>query len=137
MLQRWGSGAATTPLPIYGPTGVDQVVAGFEQAYLLDRGYRIAHHGPRVIPPAGFGGAPHAFAISKTGPAVTLIDEPDLSVVAFPVDHEPVEPAVGYLFIYKGRRVVINGDTPPPPRLEAAARTAHGLRHAGPAPHPL
>ena len=135
MLQRWGSGAATTPLPIYGPTGVDQVVAGFEQAYQLDRGYRIAHHGPKVIPPAGFGGDPHAFAISKTGPDITLIDEPDLKVIAFPVDHEPVEPAVGYLFIYKGRRVVISGDTAPSPRVEAAARGGDVLVHEGLAPN--
>ena len=115
MLQHWGTGAATAPLPVYGPTGVDQVVAGFEAAYALDRGYRIAHHGPKVLPPSGFGGAPHAFAISKTGPDVTLIDEPDLTVIAFPVDHEPVEPAVGYLFVYKGRWW-LSAATPPPRR---------------------
>jgi ribonuclease Z len=135
MLQHWASGAAQTPLPIYGPTGVDQVVGGFEQAYQLDRGYRIAHHGPRIVPPSGFGGAPHAFAISATGPDVTLIDEPDLKVIAFPVDHGPVKPAAGYLFIYKGRRVVISGDTAPSSRLEAEAHGADVLVHEGLAPN--
>src|SRR5271168_5507515 len=62
MLQHWAAGAATAPLPVYGPTGVDQVVAGFEEAYGLDRGYRIAHHGPKVMPPAGWGGTAHPFA---------------------------------------------------------------------------
>ena len=123
MLQRWGTGAATSPLPIYGPPGVEQVVNGFNAAYTLDRGYRVAHHGTQVMPPSGWGGTPHPFAISKTGPDVTLIDEPDLKVIAFPVDHEPVEPAVGYLFIYKGRRVVISGDT--------AASHAPGSRRPG------
>ncbi|HEY2480901.1 MAG TPA: ribonuclease Z [Caulobacteraceae bacterium] len=135
MLQHWAGGAATSPLPIYGPTGVDQVVAGFEQAYILDRGYRIAHHGPKVVPPSGFGAVTHPFAISKTGPDVTLIDDPDLKVVAFPVDHEPVEPAVGYMFVYKGRKVVISGDTAPSARLEAAARGADVLVHEGLAPN--
>ena len=40
-------------------------------------------------------GAPVLFAVSQTGPDVVLIDEPDLKVIALPVDHRPVEPAVG------------------------------------------
>ena len=135
MLQHWAAGAATAPLPIYGPTGVDQVVAGFEAAYSLDRGYRIAHHGPRVMPPPGWGGVAHPFAISKTGPDVVVLSEPDLQVIAFPVNHEPVEPAVGYLFVYKGRRLVVSGDTAPSPRLEAAAHGADVLTHEGLAPN--
>ena len=135
MLQRWVGGSARSPLPVYGPTGVDQVVDGFEQAYQLDRGYRIAHHGPKVAPPSGFGGIPHPFAVSSTGPDAVLIDEPDLKVIAFPVDHGPVKPAVGYLFIYKGRRVVISGDTAPSPRLERVAAGADVLVHEGLSPN--
>jgi ribonuclease Z len=135
MLQHWAGGAATSPLPIYGPTGVDRVVSGFETAYQLDRGYRIAHHGPKVTPPSGFGGAPHPFAVSADGPDAVLIDEPDLKVVAFPVDHGPVKPAVGYLFVYKGRRVVISGDTAPSARLEREAQGADVLVHEGLAPN--
>ncbi|MGA0603499.1 MBL fold metallo-hydrolase [Caulobacter sp. KR2-114] len=135
MLQHWAGGAAAAPLPIYGPTGVDQVVQGFEAAYALDRGYRIAHHGPKVVPPAGFGGAPHGFAADRAAPDVVLIDEPDLKVIAFPVDHHPVEPAVGYLFVYKGHRVVVSGDTAPSARLEAAARGADVLVHEALAPN--
>jgi ribonuclease Z len=134
MLQHWAGGAAARPLPIYGPTGVEQVVAGFEDAYALDKGYRIAHHGPKVVPPSGFGGAPHGFIADKTSPDRLVIDEPDLKVYAFPVNHHPVEPAVGYLFVYKGRRVVISGDTAPSLRLEAAASHADVLVHEGLAP---
>jgi ribonuclease Z len=129
LLQHWAGGAAHAPLPVYGPRGVDQVVAGFEAAYQLDRGYRIAHHGPRVVPPDGFGGAPHGFDAPHGGPDAVLIDEPDLKVVAFPVDHEPVEPAVGYRFDYKGRRLVISGDTRLSPRVEAEAAGADVLVH--------
>lgn len=134
MLQRWAGGAHTDPLPVYGPSGVDRVVAGFQDAYAIDRGYRIAHHGPVVVPPAGFGGAPHPFPVDASAPNLTLIDEPNLKVIAFPVDHRPVDAAVGYLFIYKGRRVVISGDTAPSPRLEAAAKGADLLVHEGLAP---
>ncbi len=135
MLQHWAGGSATSPLPVHGPTGVDQVVAGFVEAYGLDRGYRIAHHGPRVVPPEGFGARALPFAISQTGPDVTVIDEPDLKVVAFPVDHGPVIPAVGYAFTYKGRKVVISGDTSASPRVEAEARGADVLVHEALAPN--
>lgn len=134
MLQHWAGGAARTPLPVYGPAGVETVVGGFMAAYQLDRGYRIAHHGPIVVPPAGFGGEPRPFALDPAGADVTVIDEPDLKVVAFPVDHGPVRPAVGYLFFYKGRRVVISGDTAPSKRLEAAALGADVLVHEGLSP---
>lgn len=135
MLQRWAGGANARPLPVYGPTGVDQVVAGFEAAYALDRSYRIAHHGPEVAPPSGFGGTPHPFAIDRNGPNVVLIDDGGLKVTAFPVDHRPVEPAVGYRFDYRGRSVVISGDTAPSARLEAVARGADVLVHEGLAPN--
>ena len=134
MLQRWASGAHTSPVPVYGPTGVDQVVAGFMAAYQLDRGYRIAHHGPVVVPPDGFGGTPHPFISRLNLPDVVLIDDGGLKVTAFPVDHAPVEPAVGYRFDYKGRSVVVSGDTAPSPRLEAAARGADVLAHEGLSP---
>ena len=134
MLQRWAGGANTAPVPIYGPTGVDEVVNGFMSAYRLDTGYRIAHHGVKVMPPSGFGGTPHAFAADRSRPDVVLIDNGGLKVTAFPVDHRPVEPAVGYRFDYKGRSVVISGDTAPSARLEAAAHGADVLAHEGLSP---
>jgi ribonuclease Z len=133
MLQRWAGGARAAPPPVYGPTGVDQVVDGFMAAYALDRGYRIAHHGPQVVPPAGFGGVPHPFAPGAQD--TVLIDDGGLKVTAFPVRHDPAHPAVGYRFDYKGRSVVISGDTAPSPRLEAAARGADVLVHEGLAPN--
>lgn len=135
MLQRWAGGAATAPLPVYGPTGVDGVVAGFQAAYALDRGYRIAHHGEVAVPPSGFGGAPHPFAASPAAPDVVLIDEPDLQVTAFPVNHDPADPAVGYRFAYKGRTVVVSGDTAASERLVAAAKGVDVLAHEALAPN--
>jgi len=135
LLQHWGGGAAKAPLPVHGPQGVDQVVAGFNAAYRLDRSYRIAHHGPKVMPPEGFGGLAAPFQISAQGPDVVLIDDPDLKVTTFPVRHNPVEPAVGYKFVYKGRSAVISGDTAPSPRLEAEAKGVDVLVHEALSPN--
>jgi ribonuclease Z len=127
MLLRWSGRAATSPLPIHGPQGVEQVVAGFNAAYTQDNGYRTAHHGPRIMPPAGAGAVAHPFTIGA-GPVV-VYDSGGLRVTAFPVNHDPVEPAVGYRFDYKGRSVVISGDTAAAPSLVAAAQGADVLVH--------
>ena len=48
----------------------------------------------------------------------------DLKVSSFSVNHDPVRPAVGYRFDYRGRSVVISGDTVITPGLVAAATGA-------------
>lgn len=129
MLQRWGGGAKTVPLDVYGPAGVATVAAGFNAAYSIDRGYRIAHHGPLVIPPSGFGLKPMTIAAPANGDSVPVFTANGLQVFAFVVDHRPVEPAYGYLFVYKGRRIVISGDTRPTASVERAAHGADVLVH--------
>lgn len=131
MLQRWAGGGRASPVPVYGPTGVETVVAGFQDAYRLDRGYRVAHHGEKVTPPSGFGGLPRSFNPPRNAPDVVLIDTPDLKVTSFPVHHSPVEPAVGYKFVYKGRSAVISGDTTASERVEAASKGVDLLVHEG------
>lgn len=131
MLQRWAGSGATAPLLVHGPTGVETVVGGLMTAYGLDRNYRIAHHGEAVTPPAGFGGQALPFDPLSGADEVTLVDEPDLKIRAFPVDHAPVSPAVGYVIVYKGRRAVISGDTDISTNVERAARGADLLVHEG------
>lgn len=134
MLQRWAGSGSATPVPVHGPVGVEQVVAGFMSAYQMDQGYRTAHHGAAVVPPSGFGGQALTFTAAADQPDVVLIDEPDLKVTTFPVHHDPVSPAVGYAFTYKGRTVVISGDTALSTRVEAAAKGADLLVHEALAP---
>ena len=46
LMQRWAGGGHSTPVPLYGPSGVGQVARGFDVAYRLDDGYlrvRRAH----------------------------------------------------------------------------------------------
>lgn len=129
MLQRWINGTPHQPLPVYGPTGVTQVVAGFNQAYQLDDGYRTAHHGPAIAPPSGAGGTAHSFKPPKAGVGRTVLARNGLTVTAFRVHHGPVHNAVGYRFDYKGRSVVISGDTSPTDNLVHFARGADLLVH--------
>jgi ribonuclease Z len=131
MLQHWAGGAATAPLPIYGPPGVDRVVAGFMDAYRIDSGYRTAHHGPTVAPPSGFGGDAITFDAPENAPDTLVYDKDGVKVFAFPVNHHPVVPAVGYRFEYKGRSLVISGDTAASPRLIAASKGVDILAHEG------
>ena len=127
LLMRWSGKPNMAPLPVHGPPGVARVVAGFNEAYALDNGYRTAHHGPAIMPPGGAGATALPFAIG-TAPVV-IVDDGGVRITAFAVDHGPVEPAVGYRFDYKGRSVVLSGDTAPSPSLIAAARGADLLVH--------
>jgi ribonuclease Z len=127
MLQRWVGGSHTSRLPVHGPEGVERVVAGFNEAYAHDQGYRVAHHGADVLPPPGFGGTATPFALVD-GEA-TVIDDGGLKITAFKVDHTPIEPAVGYRVSYKGRTAVISGDTKAIPAVEKQAEGADLLVH--------
>lgn len=112
MLKRWGTNGQQQPLPIYGPKGIEGVVNGFESAYQLDKGYRIAHHGEQVMPASGFGGDAHVFDLGSDLMSSNIVyKQGEVEVIAFNVAHAPVFPAVGYRVNYKDRSVVITGDT--------------------------
>lgn len=134
LLQRWGAGSHTQPLPVYGPKGVEEVLEGFMSAYRQDQTYRVAHHGPQVMPPSGFGGQAKSFEAVGPESRVVIIDEPDLQVVAFSVEHSPVEPSVGYRIRYKDRSLVISGDTRKSAAVQREAEGVDLLLHAALSP---
>lgn len=132
-MQGWAQGRRR-PLKIYGPTGLDEVVAGFNAAYSFDRTYRNAHHshGQGLLPmdaavmvafPAEFvkpGDVP-------SGRTQVIYNSGGVVVTAIETDHRPVSPAFSYRFDYKGRSVVITGDTVLNNGLANAARGADVL----------
>lgn len=126
---RWTGGTHTDPLPVHGPDGVEEVVAGFVQAYRQDAGYRVAHHGEATVPPSGAGAHALPFALPAPGEARVVWESEGLVVRAFAVDHTPVSPAVGYRFDYGGRSVVVSGDTKKSTTVEAQAMGVDLLVH--------
>ena len=134
-LQTWVAGRPG-PLAVYGGPGVERVVNGFAEAYALDNGYRTAHHGADVMVPAVGKMEAHTIAgpAEGGGPTVMLQDG-DLTITAFAVDHAPIHPAYGYRFDYHGRSVVVSGDTVKSPALIAAAKGADVLVHEAQANH--
>jgi ribonuclease Z len=115
---------------VYGPQGVERLVAGFSEAYALDRGYRTAHHGPEVMNPEKGLMEAKPFTVDEKNPAGTVVlEENGLVVHAFLVDHAPIKPAVGYRFDYKGRSISVSGDTTPSKSLIAASKGVDVLFH--------
>lgn len=127
ILLRWTGASATTPLPVHGPEGVEAVIAGFNTAYTADNSYRVAHHGADIVPPSGGGATAIPFAME--GDSTVIFDDGGVKITAFRVDHRPVTPAVGYRFDYKGRSVVLSGDTGVSANLITAAKGADLLVH--------
>lgn len=130
LLQAWIAGSRDRPLPVYGPVGVDRVVKGIGEAYAGDRGFRIAHHGPQVANPTGFGGEPNTIPADRLGDSGGVIYRRDGVVIrAVNVQHAPVHPAFGYRIDYGGRSIVISGDTAYSPSLERMAKGSEVIFH--------
>jgi ribonuclease Z len=114
-LQTWAQGRPA-PLPVWGGPGIGEVVGGFDRAYRLDQGYRTAHHGAALMPAASWPMIPREILLP--GPATprrdrtaVILDDGQLRVTAIELDHGPIQPALAYRFDYRGRSVVVSGDT--------------------------
>ena len=132
LLQGWIAGGRDVPLPVYGPPGTAQVVDGFVAAYTIDRGYRIAHHGPDVANPAGFGGEAREIDLAALEAANwdgVVHAQDGVIVRVLRVDHSPASPAYAYRIEYGGRAVVISGDTSAVPALAEFAKGADVIFH--------
>ena len=103
----WVVGERSSKLKVFGPEGVDQLTQGIEMAYANDYVFRNEHHGDAIAPMeyAGF----DTSVIDLNDPVI--FDNGELKITAFKVVHEPIDPALGFKFEYKGRSLVITGDT--------------------------
>ena len=129
-LQSWVAGRPA-PLALVGPAGVDKLATGLNLAYENDHGFRKAHHDHGAFKfdiPAGLLRAKVVTVPAAADTALAWKDG-DLTVTAIRVAHDPVSPAFAYRFDYKGRSVVISGDTRPWPPLATASKGADVLIH--------
>ncbi|MEM7181296.1 MAG: MBL fold metallo-hydrolase [Spirochaetota bacterium] len=99
------------PVLVYGPIGTFAVVEGFNKAYSFDKKYRYENIKSYALPIAK--AEPNGYDITTPPTEKQLVHTfPNgLKVYAFAVEHAPVEHAFGFRIEYKGRSVVISGDT--------------------------
>lgn len=97
-------------LEIYGPDGIEEVINGITRTYIPDIQIRTTVEGADILDPD------HAVAQArlidlKDSNAETVFERNGVVVKAFLVEHQPAEPAFGFRIEYRGRSVVISGDT--------------------------
>ena len=129
-MQSWVAGRPQA-LALVGPAGVDKLAKGMNLAYEDDHGFRKAHHerGPfKFGLPEGLLNA-KVVSIPKPDGTAPAWTDGDLTVTAIRVSHDPIDPAFGYRFDYKGRSVVISGDTVKWAPLAVAAKGADVMIH--------
>jgi ribonuclease Z len=99
-----------TNLDVYGPQGIDTIIKGINIMLSIENGYRVVHHGEHIMDISKAVGIAKEFENIRGGKQV-VYKQDGITITAFDVDHSPIEPAVGYVIEYQGKKVVISGDT--------------------------
>lgn len=107
-LTGWIVSDRTAPLRIWGPQGTASFATHLEAAFAFDLQIRVADD--KASPAGGH------LVVKEVGEGV-VFDSGGVRVTAFVVDHGPVRPALGYRVDYRGRSVVLSGDTRPSDNL--------------------
>jgi ribonuclease Z len=102
------------PLRVWGPSGTEKMTSHLEEAYEFDIRMRLSDRA-----------APDGIVIlAEDIREGVILEQGDLTITAFDVDHRPTTPALGYRIDYGGRSVVLSGDTRVSDNL---IRHAHGV----------
>lgn len=96
-------------LVVYGPTGTDAIVQGFNAIYAEDSDYRTLHHTEQWMPSQFHFATASEFSADES--VVEVYRNDGVVVTAFRVAHPPVEPVFGYKIEFAGKNVVISSDT--------------------------
>ncbi|MEZ4883955.1 MAG: MBL fold metallo-hydrolase [Chitinophagales bacterium] len=118
----------TNDLHLYGPDGLDTLTHAIDQLLHIENQHRVAHHGAELMDISKARGIPHEFKNVQGGKEV-VYQQDGITITAFDVNHEPIEPAVGYAIEYKGKKVVISGDTKKNDMVLEMAKNADLLLH--------
>jgi ribonuclease Z len=101
-LTGWLVGRPDTPLRVYGPRGTQKMMEYLDLAFQFD--IRIRLYDDQSTP-AG------VVVLAQDLTEGLVYEHNGVRVLAFWVDHSPIDPALGYRIEYAGRSVVISGDT--------------------------
>ena len=122
LLTGWSAGRRAGPLTVWGPAGTGAMMAHLLQAFDFD--IRTRRDVDERFPAAGITVVSHDIMADSV-----VFSENGLTVTAFLVDHGLVKPAFGYRVDYRGRSVVLSGDTRVSENLVSHARGADVLIH--------
>ena len=115
----WGR---TRPVKVSGPVGANEVIGNLMNSYKTDIRFRKEHHKDK------WSDAACEVQITEKNEGV-VVDMEGLVITTFEVKHLPVKPALGYKIEYKGKKIVISGDTIPVPQMVEMANGADVLVH--------
>lgn len=116
-------GARATPVRLYGPTGVARLAHGLAEAFGDDIRIRSA---TEKLPLSGVALEPHEFSSDTV-----VFESNGVRVSTFLVNHtnDSISLSLGYRVDFRGRSVVVSGDTRYSPNLIAHARGVDVLLH--------
>ncbi|WP_185976255.1 MBL fold metallo-hydrolase [Mycolicibacterium sp. 018/SC-01/001] len=128
----WGR---SQPLDVAGPTGTAEVVGALNDAYRIDNGFRTANMPDLDSKRAAARANPMDIVIPSQAHSVRVYDDDGVTVDAYRVVHDPVEPAFGYIIRSQGKKVFISGDTRLSPSNLPAMQDADLVVHEAYASH--
>lgn len=107
-------------LRVYGPTNTRAIIGKMREGFEYDVSLRIGYNKSDAA------AAEIVYTEMDSG---VIYEKNGVKVTVFEVDHRPVTPALGYVFEYNGKKVVLSGDTRPVPAMVEHARNADLLIH--------
>lgn len=121
LLTGWVGGGRKVPLEVWGPEGTSDMMEHLQRAFAFD--IHMRRDVDEKAPGDGIK------VVSRDIEQGVVFDQQGVKVTAFLVDHSPVAPAFGYRIDYRGRSVVLSGDTRVSENLIRFARGADVLVH--------
>jgi ribonuclease Z len=118
----------TNDLFIYGPDSLASLVNAANAFLQIENQHRVDHHGPEIMDISKAPGIPREYHVGPDS-TVVMFEQDGIRITAFDVDHHPIEPSVGYVMEYEGKKVVLSGDTKKNPLLEEMAQDSDLLIH--------
>lgn len=118
----------TNPIHLHGPDPLDTIVQGMSQFMGIENQFRVDHHGDEFFDIEIALPVSHTITLDDMG-YQKVYDQGGVTVEAFAVDHEPISPALGYRIKYKGKSLVISGDTKRSDQVIKYAKDADILLH--------
>lgn len=128
----WGR---TSPLQVVGPSGTSEVVGSLAAAYSADVGFRSTHMTDLADHAQVSRADARDITFAPGARQTRVFDEGGVTIDARLVEHEPVEPSVGYVIGYAGKKVFVSGDTRVSSQNEPAMADADLVVHEAYATH--